>query len=118
MCIRDSLDGYRWVSFTSDPVTEKRIEQYTTPKDTEDSLIDIRTTSLASGIQLVKTGHFVMSAPLQLDSIFKKAGLIIRPVQQRMDLRDAGLHVRKSMLGSQVIQHVITYFQKIMVTQN
>ena len=53
-----------------------------------------------------------------LDSIFKKAGLIIRPVEQRMDLRDAGLHVRKSMLGSQVIQHVITYFQKIMGTQN
>lgn len=112
------LDGYRWVSFTSDPVTEKRIEQYTTPKGTEDSLIDIRTTSLASGIQLVKTGHFVMSAPLQLDSIFEKAGLIIRPVEQRMDIRDAGLHVRKSMLGSQVIQNVIRYFQNILATQN
>ena len=112
------LDGYRWVSFTSDPVTEKRIEQYTTPKGTEDSLIDIRTTSLASGIQLVKTGHFVMSAPIQIDSIFEKAGLIIRPVEQRMDIRDAGLHVRKSMLGSQVIQNVIRYFQNILATQN
>ncbi len=112
------LDGYRWVSFTSDPVTEKRIEQYTTLKGTEDSLIDIRTTSLASGIQLVKTGHFVMSAPLQLDSIFEKAGLIIRPVEQRMDIRDAGLHIRKGMLGSQVIQNVIRYFQNILATQN
>ena len=107
------LNGYRWVSFTTDPVTEKRIKQYTLPKDSQASLIDIRTTSLASGIQLVQTGHFVMSAPLQLANNFEREGLIIKPVKERMELREAGVHVRKSTLESSVVQFVIKYMQEI-----
>ncbi|CAN0606041.1 unnamed protein product, partial [Ectocarpus sp. 12 AP-2014] len=90
------LVGYRWVSFTIDPVTEQRIEEYTLPKGSKKSLIDIRTTSLATGVQLVKTGRFVMSAPLQLGRVVKKEGLIIRPVLHRMQPRNAGVHVRRS----------------------
>jgi len=107
------LNGYRWVSFTTDPVTEKRIKQYTLPKDSQASFIDIRTTSLASGIQLVQTGHFVMSAPLQLANNFEREGLIIKPVKERMELREAGVHVRKSTLESSVVQFVIKYMQEI-----
>ena len=111
-----TLLGYRWVSFTIDPVTEQRIEQYTLPKGSTESLIDVRTTSLASGMQLVKTGNFVMSAPLQLAEVFQKEGLVIRPVLHRMDLRDAGLHVRKSTLGAGVIKAVIRYFERLQNT--
>jgi DNA-binding transcriptional LysR family regulator len=107
------LNGYRWVSFTTDPVTEKRIKQYTLPKDSQASFIDIRTTSLASGIQLVQTGHFVMSAPLQLANNFEREGLIIKPVKERMELREAGIYVRKSTLESYVVQFVIKYMQEI-----
>lgn len=107
------LNEYRWVSFTTDPVTEKRIEQYTLPNDSEASFIDIRTTSLASGIQLVQTGHFVMSAPLQLANNFEREGLIIKPFSERMELRQAGVHVRKSTLEASVIQFVIAYMQEI-----
>jgi type III secretory pathway lipoprotein EscJ len=97
-------------------VTEQRIEQYTLPKGSTESLIDVRTTSLASGVQLVKTGNFVMSAPLQLAEVFQKEGLVIRPVLHRMDLRDAGLHVRKSTLGAGVIKAVIRYFERLQNT--
>ena len=107
------LNEYRWVSFTTDPVTEKRIEQYTLPNNSEASFIDIRTTSLASGIQLVQTGHFVMSAPLQLANNFEREGLVIKPVRERMELRQAGVHVRKSTLEAPVIQFVIAYMQEI-----
>ncbi|MCR9137681.1 MAG: LysR family transcriptional regulator [Alphaproteobacteria bacterium] len=109
------LAGYRWVSFTIDPVTEQRIEQYTLPKGSKQTLIDIRTTSLATGVRLVKTGHFVMSAPLQLADVVEKEGLVIRPVLHRMHPRDAGVHVRKSSLGYGAIKTVISYFDRIRV---
>ena len=107
------LSGYQWVSFTVDPVTEQRIEQYTLPKGSRKSLIDIRTTSLATGIQLVKTGRFVMSAPLQLAAFVGKEGLVIRPVLHRMQPRHGGIHVRKSSLEYGAIKAVISYFDHL-----
>lgn len=107
------LAGFRWVSFTIDPVTEQRIEQYTLPKGSQKSLIDIRTTSLATGVQLVKTGNFVMSAPLQLANVVEKDGLIIRPVLHRMQPRNAGVHVRKSSLEYGAIETVFSYFERV-----
>ena len=109
------LVGYRWVSFTIDPVTEKRIEEYTLPKGSKQSLIDIRTTSLATGVQLVKTGRFVMSAPLQLASVVKKEGLIIRPVLHRMQPRSAGVHVRRSSQEYGAIKTIVSYFDHVAV---
>lgn len=107
------LSGYEWVSFTIDPVTEQQIEQYTLPKGSQRSLIDVRTTSLATGVQLVKTGRFVMSAPLQLAEVVGKEGLVIRPVLHRMEPRDAGIHVRKSSLEYGAIKAVISYFDHL-----
>ena len=107
------LAGYKWVSFTIDPVTEQRIEQYTLPKGSKRSLIDIRTTSLATGVQLVKTGRFVMSAPLQLANVVKKEGLVIRPVLNRMQPRNAGIHVRRSSLEYSAIKTVLSYFERV-----
>ncbi len=109
------LEGYRWVSFTVDPITEQRIEQYTLPRKSRNSLIDIRTTSLATGMQLVKTGRFVMSAPLQLASYVGKEGLVIRPVLHRMRPRDAGIHVRRSSLDYGAIKAVISYFERVQI---
>lgn len=109
------LAGYKWVSFTIDPVTELRIEQYTLPKGTKKSLIDIRTTSLATGVQLVKTGRFVMTAPLQLAKVVNKEGLVIRPFLHRMQLRDAGVHVRESSLEYGAIKTVLSYFDRLQV---
>lgn len=106
------LAGYKWVSFTIDPVTEQRIEQYTLPKGSKRSLIDIRTTSLATGVQLVKTGRFVMSAPLQLANVVKKEGLVIRPVLNRMQPRNAGIHVRRSSQEYGAIKTVLSYFER------
>ncbi len=107
------LVGYRWVSFTIDPVTEQRIEEYTLPKGSKKSLIDIRTTSLATGVQLVKTGRFVMSAPLQLASVMKKEGLTIRPVLHRMHPRNAGVHVRRSSQEYGAIKTLVSYFDHV-----
>ena len=109
------LSGYQWVSFTIDPVTELRIEQYTLPKGSKTSLIDVRTTSLATGVQLVKTGRFVMSAPLQLAKVVEKEGLVIRPVLHRMQPRDAGVHVRKSSLEYGAVKMVLSYFDRIRI---
>ncbi len=111
------LSDYRWVSFVVDPVTERSIEQYTLPNGTNRSPIDIRTTSFATGVQLVKTGKFVMSAPLQLADIVANDGLVIRPVQTGMPRRDAGIHARKSAMGYGAIKAVFSYFESILSPQ-
>lgn len=108
-----SLKDYDWVSFVADPVTERFIERYTLPKGSSGSLITIRTTSFATGVQLVKSGNFVMSAPLQLERIVKKDGLVIRPAQNGMPRRDAGVYVRRSSLGFGAIKTVRRFFEKL-----
>ncbi len=108
-CLKD----YDWVSFVADPVTERFIERYTLPKGSSDSLITIRTTSFVTGVQLVKSGRFVMSAPLQLGRIVKKDGLVIRPAQNGMPRRDAGVYVRHSSLGFGAIKTVRRFFEDL-----
>lgn len=104
------LTGYNWVSFLSDQETESRLLKYSVPRGKQGSLIDIRTTSFATGLQLVGVGGFVMSAPLQLASIVEKEGLVIRPARGGMPRRKAGLHLRKSAMGFRCIQAVIEHF--------
>lgn len=107
------LVGYSWVSFLSDQETENRILEYSVPNGAKNSLIEIRTMSFATGLQLVSSGEFVMSAPLQLADIITKSGLAIRPARGGMPRRKAGLHLRKSSLGYGCIQAVIDYFDGI-----
>lgn len=113
----DSIDAadltqFSWVSFLSDQETESRLLKYSVPKGEQESLIDIRTTSFATGLQLVGEGQCVMSAPLQLASVVEKQGLVIRPARGGMPRRKAGLHLRKSTMGYQCIQTVIEHFGK------
>lgn len=106
-----NLRGYRWVSFVVDPETEKRIQESCATDGAIDSIIDIRTTSFATGLQLVKQGGFVMSAPLQLARRVESEGLVIRPSLNGMPRREAGVYVRKSSLGYKAIQTVLEYFE-------
>ncbi|SEK11094.1 HTH-type transcriptional regulator CynR [Marinovum algicola] len=109
------LKHYDWVSFVADPVTERSIETYTLPKGSKSSLITIRTTSFTTGIQLVKSGSFIMSAPLQLERFVKKDGLVIRPVEKGMPRRDAGVYARKSSLGFGAVKTVRRFFDEVRV---
>lgn len=105
------LRNYRWVSFVVDPETEKRIQEICAPEGALDSIIDIRTTSFATGLQLVKEGGFVMSAPLQLASRIESEGLTIRPSLHGMPRREGGIYVRKSSLGYSAIQAALEFFE-------
>lgn len=109
------LTGFSWVSFLSDHETESRLLKYSVPKGEQGSLIDIRTTSFATGLQLVGEGQFVMSAPLQLAGIVEKEGLVIRPARGGMPQRKAGLHLRKSTMGYRCIQTVIGHFERLQI---
>lgn len=108
----DLSDSY-WVIFAFDPETERRIQQYTVPEVRIASGIDVRTTSFATGLQLVKEGNFVMSAPLQLAERVEREGLVIRPTTLGMPRRQAGLHVRKSSLGFNTISAVLEFFDTV-----
>lgn len=104
------LEGYNWVIFAVDPETERTIQDYFVPGTMNTSIIDVRTTSFNTGLQLVHEGNFVLSAPLQLASVINAAGLVIRPTIQGMPTRQAGIHFRQSALGYGVIQSVLQYF--------
>ncbi len=107
------LSDYTWVSFATDPVAESIFLQYTVPKGSNDTLIDIRTTSFATGLQLVQTGKFVMSAPLQLARVVERENLVIRPSRAGMPKRSAGLHLRRSALDFSAIKAVSGFFEEL-----
>ena len=105
------LKGYNWVIFAVDPETERSIQEYCVPGSLDHPIIDVRTTSFTTGLQLVQGGDFVMSAPLQLAWVIEAAGLIIKPVIRGMPRRHAGVHVRKSALGYGVIKELLAFFE-------
>ncbi len=111
------LKEFFWVIFAFDPETESRIQQYTVPDVKIASGIDVRTTSFATGLQLVKEGGFVMSAPLQLASRVESEGLVIRPTKQGMPRRSAGVHVRKSSLRYGAVQAVLNFFDQVEISK-
>lgn len=86
--------------FAIDLETEDHIRKYSVP---EMAGIDIRTSSFATGLQLVKDGGFVMSAPLQLAARIESEGIVIRPTRH-------GMPVRKSSLGFKAIGSLLAYF--------
>ncbi len=105
-----TLHDYNWVIFAIDPETERSIQEYSVPGGLDLPIIDVRTTSFSTGLQLVQRGNFVMSAPLQLASVIEAAGLTIRPFAQGVPKREAGIHVRKSALGYGVIEALLEFF--------
>ena len=88
------------------------MQEYAHQTDAGASLIDIRTTSFATGLQLVREAKFVMSAPLQLAKIIEREGLVIRPARHGMPKRRAGLHLRKSAMEYKSIQAVLDFFDE------
>ena len=111
-CIDPSLLLQReWVLYTTDPETEQTIGSYYLPKDMIEPKIGVRTSSFTTGLQLVQTCEFVMSAPLQLAPLIQNHGLVIRPAINGMPKRAAGIHVRKSALGFAAIQSLLKFFE-------
>lgn len=107
------LSHQHWVIFAVDPETERTIREYCVPKGAFAPTIDVRTTSFATGLQLVRQGNFVMSAPLQLAPVIEAEGLVIRPTLQGMPRRQAGVHLRKSALGYAAIQTLLGFFDDV-----
>ncbi len=107
------LADYSWVIFAVDPETEKSIEEHCIAKTPSQPIIDVRTSSFNTGLQLVRQGKFALSAPLQLASVIDDAGLVIRPTLQGMPKRQAGIHVRKSATGYGVIRATMDFFDNV-----
>lgn len=104
--------NYQWISFVVDPDTEASIKKAIDPSGEKVVEIDVRSSSFATGVQLVKGGNTFMTAPLQLAETVEKDNLVILPTRPvKMPRRQAGVHVRKSSLGFNAIQSVIEYFE-------
>ncbi len=106
------LADHQWVIFGFDQETEDRIRSLTNPNGARRELMDIRTASFATGLQLVKEGPFIMSAPLQLAARVEREELIIKPSRQGMPKRGAGLHFRKSASAFGAIRASLEFFEE------
>ncbi len=107
------LASYNWIIFSIDPENERSIKDYWVPETTITPMIDVHTTSFATGLELVRQDNFVMSAPLQLAPIIQREGLVIRPTIHGMPRRQAGIHLRKSSLGYPAIQSLLGFFDDV-----
>lgn len=106
------LENYNWVIFAVDPETERTLREYCVPKAEIAPTIDVRTTSFATGLQLVRQGQFVMSAPLQLAQRIQHESLVIRPTEQGMPKRQAGIYFRESSTRFGAIQETLDFFEE------
>ena len=106
-----TLADHQWVIFGTDPRTEGRIRSLVETRGHTPWSVDVRTSSFATGLQMVKDGPFVMSAPLQLASRVKNEGLVILPTEQGMPHRSAGVHFRQSALGFGVVKAALRFFE-------
>lgn len=102
----------QWIIFGNDPETETRLRSLIKPGAASQDVIDIRTTSFTTGLQLVREGPFIMSAPLQLASRVSDEGLIIRPTTQGLPRRKAGVHLRRSALDYGVMKACLAFFAR------
>ncbi|MDB6178213.1 LysR family transcriptional regulator [Paracoccus sp. Z330] len=107
------MTAEKWVIFGSDPETESRLRRSVSPQDDSADIIDIRTASFSTGLQLVKDGPFVMSAPLQLANHAKTQGLLILPTLQGLPRREAGIHMRPSSKGYGAMQAILKHFESV-----
>ncbi len=106
------LAGQQWVIFGNDPETESRFRTLLKPTTPTQDVIDIRTTSFTTGLQLVREGPFIMSAPLQLAFRVAKEDLVIRPIEQGLPRRQAGVHLRRSALNYGVMKACLAFFER------
>ncbi|MEO0859402.1 MAG: LysR family transcriptional regulator [Pseudomonadota bacterium] len=104
------LAGQQWIIFGNDPETETRLGSLLKPGAATQDVIDIRTTSFTTGLQLVREGPFIMSAPLQLAPRVAQEGLIIHPIKQGLPRREAGVHLRRSALDYGVMKACLAFF--------
>jgi DNA-binding transcriptional LysR family regulator len=105
------LSDEKWVIFGFDPETEDQIMRLTRPVNLRNrDLADIRTASFATGLQLVKQGPFIMSAPLQLAARVGQEGLLIKATKQGMRHRGTGIHFRKSAANFGAIKASLAFF--------
>ncbi|APX13017.1 LysR family transcriptional regulator [Tateyamaria omphalii] len=107
-----ALAGQQWVIFGSDPETEDTLRQLLKPGAATEDVIDVRTTSFTTGLQLVREGPFIMSAPLQLASRVSVEGLVMRRTQQGLPRREAGVHLRQSALDYGVMKACLEFFAR------
>lgn len=107
------LADKKWALYTEDSAAEQTIRDYYLPQGIAPPLIDVRTSSFSTGLQLVVRGEFVMSAPLQLAPVIEREGLVIRPALRGMPRRQAGIHVRKSSLSFGAVHSLMDAFDEL-----
>lgn len=107
-----------WVIYTDDPQTEKAISDFYLPEVSDTVHVRVRSASFVTGLEMVSQGNFVMSAPLQLESVINAHGLEIRPVVGGMQKRTAGVHVRRSSLGYPAINMLLEALAEVSISDS
>jgi DNA-binding transcriptional LysR family regulator len=69
--------------------------------------IAVQTSSIVTGLEIVRRGNCFMTAPMQLAAMIAEAGLVIAPPSESFWRFPSGLWVRRSSLRYPVVRFFI-----------
>lgn len=107
-----------WVHYSDGGLASKMVEGYYTRHGIKVPDYEVKTTSLAFGLEMVATGNFIMPAMIELTNAFKPLGINALPLEEPIDRFPIGAYVRTSSLQLPVIKRLIALAEDISTVGN
>ena len=90
----ESLKTFPWVLYSDNKNNEQILIEYFSRNNLGAPNIDVRTTSFTMGLNLVRTGHFAMMAPIQLAPLVCSMGLEMHSIKPTINRLEAGVYMK------------------------
>ncbi len=103
----EDLTDRQWLFYSDDPETERWLTGYFVRQGFRAPQIVVRTSSFASGLDLVRRGGFVMMAPVQLSRLIAASDLRAVRAYPPITQLPAGAYARTSSLGFRAVARFI-----------
>ena len=107
------LSDLSWVNYTENPESEQALSRYYSQNGQKFPGMGAKTTSFMFGVQLVSTGRYVMTAPLQLAPRIEVYDVVIKRARKGMPRFPVGVLYRKSSIGYAVVARFVELFRDL-----
>ena len=108
----EMLKSLPWVLYSDNKNNEQILVEYFSRNNLGVPDIAVRTTSFTTGLKLVKTGNFVMMAPVQLASVIRSMGLEIHPTTPSINHLNAGAYLKPMTADVPAVSRFIELLQE------
>lgn len=87
-----------WILYSDDLETTTMVSSFFVRHGLRPPKFAVQATSYEFGLRLIRTGNYLMPAPLELNKSFESQGLSALPLSEPIDVFQAGAYFRKSAL--------------------